>query len=387
MKRTFLFMLISGLAYGFAFTLPAIPSAVSAVKVVLGATSATAGALATDKAMKVLSSDKDTATVEKYQLSIRDDVTGLATDATVKGIVSRSTALNSLRENYGSSGLGSSASSSELSKALFPEKPQAQQEARKHLDAIVGSDWVSMPHSEGMDRISDQTEGQKSYWVAEKNGAVAYADTADAACIAVGGDYRRNRCYESANSLFTLRFGRESVQTYPEATSPDCYYNSKLSVATCSASVVQQGQKTAEAAVEEFGRTAPMSLLSEAASRSDAKTVPTTITIGDKYVTVNNNVITVSTSAAEASKAEETPPEASEGEMADVPNIEFETVEPQMEFKEYVKFTNECFQFDSIKFGKLDFTIDTRLVCETIEGAGTATVIASSLIALAILRK
>lgn len=387
MNRFLLFILMSGLAYGFAFTLPAIPPAVSAVKVVLGATAATAGALATDKAMTVLSTDTDSATVEKYKLSIRDDVTGMTTDETVKGIVSRSTALNSLRENYGSSGLGSSASSSQLSKALFPDSPQSQGEAQKHLDSIIGSDWISLPHEEGMDRVSDQKEGSKSYWVAEKNGAVAYADTADAACIAVGGSMRGSFCYESENSLFTLRFGRETVISYPAPTSADCYYNVKQSVATCSPSVVQQGQKTSEAAVDEFGRTAPMSLLSQAVPRSEAQTVPTTITIGDKYVTVNNNVITVSTSAAEARAAEENPAEPSAEELADAPNIDFETIEPQVEFKEYVNFTNECIQFDPITFGKLNFTVDTRLFCETIEGAGTATVIAASLIALAILRK
>lgn len=395
-SRFLIFLFFSAGAVAMPLALPAIPSAVSAVKVAIGATSATVGALAADKTFKVLSSTDDSATIGKYDLKM-SDYNGNTADATVKGIVDRSTALNSLRENYGKSGLGSSSSSSSIASAILPHSNQTtRQEAAKILDSLRGGSWArrsSSPRAE--EKAREFEEAVTIFGYRALNGSAVYADSRWNACTLANGTplsggvpaalgQTVTSCTDSGISLLSL----------PGRSLPadnDCVYFMGPNMAgyTCGVPPTGGVGKEGTALIEEFGAVAPMSVVAGSTPRDKSRTVPETFTIGDTNVTVTtNNTIVLSRTAEDAKAAEENPSEPPTETMEDVVQApDIPTREIDFKVSDFFSFPTECPQIDGLDFGRFGtYKLSLDGVCSMFSALSGGIIALASLSAIYILK-
>lgn len=395
-SRFLLFLFFSSAAVAMPIALPAIPSAVSAVKVAIGATSATVGALAADKTYKVLSSDDNTATIGKHELKM-SDYNGNVADATVRGIVDRSTALNSLRENYGKSGLGSSASSSSIASAILPHSNRTTREdAAKILDGLRGGSWAqrsSSPRAE--EKAREFEEATTVYGYRALNGSAVYADSRWNACTLAGGTPLNGGLPASVGQTVTsCNASGITLQGLSSRTIPadnDCVYfmGPNMSGFTCGVPPTGTVGKEGEALIDEFGAVAPMSVVAGSTPRDKTRTVPETFTIGDTNVTITtSNTIVISRDAADAKAAEENPPEPPTETMEDtfatpdIPTKDFE-----FQISDFFSFPAECPKLDTLDFGRFGtYNLDLGGVCQTLAAVSNGIIALASLSALAILK-
>lgn len=395
-SRFLFFLFFSAGAVAMPIALPAIPSAVSAVKVAIGATSATVGALAADKTFKVLSSDSDSATIGKYDLKM-SDYNGNTVDATVRGIVDRSTALNSLRENYGKSGLDSSASSSTIASAVLPHSNQTtRQEAAKILDGLRGGSWAqrsSSPQAEAKAREFEEAE--TIYGYRSLNGAAVYSDSRWNACTLAGGTPLSGGVPASLGQTVTsCNSSGISLQALPGRNIPsdnDCVYfmGPNMSGYTCGVPPTGTVGKEGTALIEEFGNVASMGVLAGSTPRDKSRTVPETFTVGDTNVTVTtNNTIVISRTAEDAKAAEENPPEAPAETMEDTfQTPEIPTMDINFQVSDFFSFPSECPKLDSLDFGRFGtYNLNLDGVCTTFSAISGGIIALASLTAIYIMR-
>lgn len=395
-SRFLIFLFLSAGAVAMPLALPAIPSAVSAVKVAIGATSATVGALAADKTFKVLSSDSDSATIGKYELKM-SDYNGNTADATVRGIVDRSTALNSLRENYGKSGLGSSASSSSIASAVLPHSNQTtQKEAAQILDDLRGGSWAQRSSSSrAEEKAREFEEAETIYGYRALNGSAVYADSRWNACTLAGGTPLSGGLPASLGQTVTsCNDSGITLQAISNKTIPadnDCVYFMGPNMAgyTCGVPPTGTVGKEGDALIEEFGNVASMGILAGSTPRDKSRTVPETFTIGDTNVTVTtNNTIVLSRTAEDAKAAEENPPEAPTETMEDaIQTPDISTIDIDFQVSDFFSFPSECPKLDTLDFGRFGtYNLNLDGVCTTFSAISSGIVALASLTAIYILK-